>query len=76
MEKRYPAYRVKFPAVTYSIEHQLNWKVADTTESYPAKRESCVHAYGKNIIPVTEISPVNKRDLGTRENFSSHMNAM
>ena len=28
------------------------------------------------IISVTEISPVSKRDLGTRENFSSHMNAM
>jgi hypothetical protein len=27
--------------------------------------------YGKNIIPITEISPVNKRDLGTRENFLS-----
>jgi hypothetical protein len=25
-----------------SAEHELNWKVADTTESYPAKRESCV----------------------------------
>ena len=33
-------------------------------------------SYGQNIIPCTEISPVNKRDLGTRENFSSHMNAV
>ena len=30
----------------------------------------------EKIISVTEISPVSKRDLGTRENFSSHMNAM
>jgi hypothetical protein len=50
MEKSYPAYRVKFPAVTSSTEHQLNWKVADTTESYPAKRESCVHL-GKKHYP-------------------------
>ena len=28
------------------------------------------------IISVTEISSVSKRDLGTWENFSSHMNAM
>ena len=27
----------------------MNWIVSDTTKSYPAKRESCVH--GKNIIP-------------------------
>jgi hypothetical protein len=42
MEKRYPAYRVKFSAVR-GTEH-----VADTTESYPAKRESCVHM-GKTL---------------------------
>ena len=30
-------------------------------------------SYGKNIIPVTEISPVNKRDLGnTRKSFVSY----
>ena len=47
--------------------HQLNLKVTDTTESYPAKPESCVHMghMGKTFILVTEISPVNKRDLGT-----------
>jgi hypothetical protein len=68
MEKRYPAYRVKFPAVTYCSTgvtrkagkvlknfkiHFKNRKVADTTESM-------LCSYGKNIIPVTEISPVNK----------------
>jgi hypothetical protein len=47
--------------------HQLNLKVTDTTESYPAKPESCVHMghMGKTFILVTEVSPVNKRDLGT-----------
>ena len=34
-----------------------------------------VFIYGIKMISVTEISPVSKRDLGTRENFSSHMNA-
>ena len=33
-------------------------------------------SYGMKTISVTEISPVSKQDLGTRENFSSHMNAM
>ena len=32
------------------------------------------HSYTTNIFPCTEISPINKRDLGTWENFSSHMN--
>ena len=33
-----------------------------------------IRSYGTNIFPCTEISPINKRYLGTRENFSSHMN--
>ena len=34
-------------------------------------------SYGKKTIQCAEISPVNKRDLGTRENFSSrHMDAV
>ena len=35
-----------------------------------------VFIYGIKIISDTEISLVSKRDLGTRENFSSHMSAM
>ena len=35
--------------------------------------EKVVFIWDKNDL-VTEISPVSKRDLGTRENFSSHMN--
>ena len=32
-----------------------------------------LHSYGTNIFPCTEISPINKLDLGTWENFSFHM---
>ena len=38
------------------------------------KQKLC--SYGTKIISVAEISPVSKRDLGTRQNFSSHMTAM
>ena len=33
-----------------------------------------IRSYGTNIFPCTEISPINKRYLGTWENFLSHMN--
>ena len=33
-----------------------------------------LRSYGTNIFPCIGISPINKRDLCTRENFLSHMN--
>jgi hypothetical protein len=74
MEKRYPPYRPgKVSGCDVALN--MNWieKLLTRQKVYPAKRESCVHiTYGENIIPVTENSPVKKRDLGTQENFLSH----
>ena len=67
MEKSYPAYREKFPAVT-----------RETMKDFRLSEKVLVMlcSYGTKMISVTEISPANKRALGTRENFSSHMNEM
>jgi Holliday junction resolvase RusA-like endonuclease len=67
MGKSYQAYREKFSAVA-----------KETMKDFPLSEKVSVMlcSYGMKIIRVTEIWPVNKRDLGTRENFSSHMNEM
>ena len=90
MEKRYPALTkgTKFPAcgalvwragVTRKAQEKLrNFKYIlkpEKSENFPAKRESC----GYVVFIWEKHYPVNKRDLGTRENFSIdilYMNAV
>ena len=43
---------------------------------FPLNEGGKLCSYETKIISITEISPVSKRDFGTRDNFSSHMNAM
>ena len=69
MGRSYPGWRENISTsqivsfCSYGTVFPLSGKVLDKLRSY-----------GTNIFPCTEISPINKRDLGTRENFSSHMN--
>jgi hypothetical protein len=70
MEKRYPANRVSF-RLWRSTEHQLNWKVADTTESYPALRENCVHM-GKHYPGYRDLACQQARSQYTGKLFVSY----
>ena len=58
---------------------RISWRLRPHIVKYN-KLKYCwhdIHNMGKNIIPaVTEILPANKRDHGTRENISSHMNVV
>ena len=78
MEKRYPDYRVKFPT-DVALSKSTIEKLLTRQKVFPLSGNDVYmlrYSYGKNIIPCTKISPVNKLDLSTWENFSSHMNAV